>query len=289
VTPTPEERALLAAVDAAPGDDVPRLVYADWLDEHGRPERAEFIRVQCALARLAVADREKHAALTRRQDELRAKPAAALLDLPAESVQVRWDRGFPDELTLHLNDFIQYGSAIATLVPRPRVTVTHVGANLGAFLVSPHVDCVTGMVVEDHEIDSVAFDGGLLAEFAPYLETAFARMAQVDTLNLSHCRLADTTLDLIFPPRAFPALEDLDLSHNWLTDDGVVRLLNAGVLQRLRQLNLAGNPVGDQAAFELADRLGPDNRLDRLDVRETEITADGQRALTHRFGPAVLF
>lgn len=43
-----EERALLAAVAAAPDDDVPRLVYADWLDEHDRPERAEFIRLQVA-------------------------------------------------------------------------------------------------------------------------------------------------------------------------------------------------------------------------------------------------
>jgi uncharacterized protein (TIGR02996 family) len=41
------ERALLAAIIAEPEDDTPRLVYADWLDEHARPERAEFIRVQC--------------------------------------------------------------------------------------------------------------------------------------------------------------------------------------------------------------------------------------------------
>lgn len=46
MTASSEERTLLAAVAAAPGDDVPRLVYADWLDEHGRPERAEFIRLQ---------------------------------------------------------------------------------------------------------------------------------------------------------------------------------------------------------------------------------------------------
>jgi uncharacterized protein (TIGR02996 family) len=31
----------------------PRLEYADWLDEHGDPAKAEFIRVQCELARLA--------------------------------------------------------------------------------------------------------------------------------------------------------------------------------------------------------------------------------------------
>src|SRR5437763_1092616 len=29
----------------------PRLMYADWLQEHGRPIRAEFIRVQIEIAR----------------------------------------------------------------------------------------------------------------------------------------------------------------------------------------------------------------------------------------------
>jgi uncharacterized protein (TIGR02996 family) len=47
-----DDQALLAAVLAAPDDDAPRLIYADWLDEHGQAERAEFIRVQCELARV---------------------------------------------------------------------------------------------------------------------------------------------------------------------------------------------------------------------------------------------
>jgi uncharacterized protein (TIGR02996 family) len=46
----PTEGALLEAVRAAPDDDLPRLVYADWLDERGEHERAEFIRIQIALA-----------------------------------------------------------------------------------------------------------------------------------------------------------------------------------------------------------------------------------------------
>lgn len=36
--------SLLRAVCERPFDDGPRLVYADWLDEHGEPERARFIR-----------------------------------------------------------------------------------------------------------------------------------------------------------------------------------------------------------------------------------------------------
>ena len=46
---TPEERSFLDAILADPADDTVRLVYADWLEEHGRPERAEFIRLQVKL------------------------------------------------------------------------------------------------------------------------------------------------------------------------------------------------------------------------------------------------
>src|SRR5262249_33108972 len=48
-----DERALLAAIQADPEDDLPRLAYADWLEERGAASlaRAEFIRVQVELAR----------------------------------------------------------------------------------------------------------------------------------------------------------------------------------------------------------------------------------------------
>jgi uncharacterized protein (TIGR02996 family) len=41
--------ALLAAIRESPRDDAPRLIYADWLDEHGEPDDAEFIRIQIEL------------------------------------------------------------------------------------------------------------------------------------------------------------------------------------------------------------------------------------------------
>jgi uncharacterized protein (TIGR02996 family) len=44
--------AFLQAIIENPDDDTPRLVYADWLEEHGHPDRAAFLRVQCHLARL---------------------------------------------------------------------------------------------------------------------------------------------------------------------------------------------------------------------------------------------
>lgn len=47
---TDAERGFMAAILADPADDTHRLVYADWLEEHGgEPERAEFIRTQVTL------------------------------------------------------------------------------------------------------------------------------------------------------------------------------------------------------------------------------------------------
>ncbi|MBN9117928.1 MAG: TIGR02996 domain-containing protein [Planctomycetes bacterium] len=52
----PEYDALYAAVCAAPDDDAPRLVLADWLDEHNDPHRAAYIRAQVGLAQARAAD-----------------------------------------------------------------------------------------------------------------------------------------------------------------------------------------------------------------------------------------
>lgn len=42
--------AFLEAIRQSPDDDAPRLIFADWLEEEGARDRAEFIRVQCRLA-----------------------------------------------------------------------------------------------------------------------------------------------------------------------------------------------------------------------------------------------
>lgn len=41
---TTDEEAFLKAIADQPADDTARLVYADWLDEHGDPDRAAFVR-----------------------------------------------------------------------------------------------------------------------------------------------------------------------------------------------------------------------------------------------------
>jgi len=48
------EQDFITEILANPDDDMPRLIFADWLEERGDP-RSEFIRVQCELARLTPA------------------------------------------------------------------------------------------------------------------------------------------------------------------------------------------------------------------------------------------
>jgi uncharacterized protein (TIGR02996 family) len=47
-----ELQALTRSVLEVPDDDAPRLVIADWYEECGEKDRADFIRIQCEMARL---------------------------------------------------------------------------------------------------------------------------------------------------------------------------------------------------------------------------------------------
>ena len=45
-----DQQALLRAIIKNPDEDTPRLMYADWLEEHDEPYRAKFIRAQLKAA-----------------------------------------------------------------------------------------------------------------------------------------------------------------------------------------------------------------------------------------------
>ncbi len=64
-----DELGLLADIHAAPRDDAPRLIYADWLQDDGQPAYAEFIRLQIEAER-ARADKTAAPRLSPREDEL---------------------------------------------------------------------------------------------------------------------------------------------------------------------------------------------------------------------------
>ena len=46
-----DDEAFIRAIVDSPGDDTPRLVYADWLDEHSDP-RGDYLRAEAEAVRL---------------------------------------------------------------------------------------------------------------------------------------------------------------------------------------------------------------------------------------------
>jgi len=96
-----DQAALLQAIRVAPDDDLPRLVYADWLEEHDQAQYAEFIRAQCALARLPECDPERPV-LTRRAAELLKWHGYRFLQLDHPQVVrgMTFDRGFVEQIQI---------------------------------------------------------------------------------------------------------------------------------------------------------------------------------------------
>src|SRR5258707_14740600 len=86
--------AFLQAIVATPDDVATRLIYADWLEENGDPERAEFIRVQCQLSELAPGDARQSELEIREADLLARHEERWLGALPPALFEWTWRRGF---------------------------------------------------------------------------------------------------------------------------------------------------------------------------------------------------
>ncbi len=65
------DEPFLGAIREHFGDEAPRLIYADWLEEHGQPERAELIRVCVSMRRTPVFG-DEYWRFKARRNELRA-------------------------------------------------------------------------------------------------------------------------------------------------------------------------------------------------------------------------
>jgi uncharacterized protein (TIGR02996 family) len=48
----PQETAFLASIGEDPDNDVTRLIFADWLEENGQPDKAAFVRLEVENSRL---------------------------------------------------------------------------------------------------------------------------------------------------------------------------------------------------------------------------------------------
>src|SRR5262245_18411545 len=121
-----------------PDDDAPRLIYADWLDDQGEPERAEFIRVQCRLARLPAADPEA-AELERRAEGLAGGGPAWLGPLHGVVEEYEYRRGFIEQVSMPALRFLQHQGALFRLAPVRDLCLTRAGTRLEEVAGSPHL------------------------------------------------------------------------------------------------------------------------------------------------------
>ena len=96
-----DEASLLAYVYQHPEDDSARLVYADWLEEHGDIERADFIRVQVELAGVWESHPGKDDLEARVSELLRKNEARWCEALPAWARKMAsFERGLPTHFKL---------------------------------------------------------------------------------------------------------------------------------------------------------------------------------------------
>jgi len=250
--------ALLEAVLAAPDDDEPRLVYADWLTEQGDP-RGEFILVQIELARLGGDD-----ATGPRAEELRAREAALFAKhkkgwqalAPGGRVELtigdrrwvhgsptKWEfcRGFARAVTMNAADLVANSELLFAREPVERVHLTNGD-----------------------------------------LEEVLARAAGLERLrelDLARFKLRGGAADALFGSDRFPSLRALDLSSsgiNVATAQAMARATRAQ-FPSLRSLNLADNRVGDKVLAALG-RAPLVSAVEELNLLRSAFGATGARA-----------
>lgn len=266
----PDEAALLKAVCAAPDDDLPRLVYADWCDEQGRHVRADFIRSQIELARLekwfqGFTTRDERKAngpeFGRRLSFLRKRVKALFeghLD-EAVGVPASWrdhfitrrnlsvHRGFIDRLdwvgpaeVRHLPEIL---SALSGL--RPEVSVSGVESYLvGRWpnMPNPFAD-PTGW----EWVTSIHPDGRYWNDERPLTPEEVSRLGglpltQLNRLDLRYWQLTDAHARVLAERFDLPALRTLDLKWNRLTPAGVRAVSEAPWWAGLHELSLSCSP-----------------------------------------------
>lgn len=142
MTATDTGTQLLRAIIAQPAEDTPRLVYADYLDENGEPERAEFIRIDVErhrrwpnFARVCEADRPgaypDAADLAAVESRLMELVESIGIDALLGRERFQWDfwspgviRGFVESLSMPAADWLECADAILASHPVERVTLT---------------------------------------------------------------------------------------------------------------------------------------------------------------------
>ena len=247
---SPELLGLLHDAKMHPEDDAPRLILADWLEEHGQPERAEFVRLQCGKP--SFDDGVQVLVLLRENYERWCGPASSNLGLDNS-------RGL-----LRLGGPLEY--CLAEPLP------AGLPPDLPAW-------------VEAVSLDSFSTDwlpALTRSPLARELSTLRVRLPRSSapewTSEAEHITAIGNWLDLRAIP-ALPGLTNLAIETPHLGTQGLECLLRAD-LSRLRYLSLYSSRIGNEGVQSLTEyrQLGPLQTLAlsacRLGPRAAELLAD---------------
>jgi uncharacterized protein (TIGR02996 family) len=265
------EESFLADIVAHPDDDAPRLVYADWLEDHGRSERAEFIRVQCELAKMP-ADDPRRPDWEERERVLQQGLAdwEWLRPLGLHPNQVAFRRGFVEEIALEPGELLPRADRLFRRAPIRSVTLqadTTPGVFAG-LADCPYLARLTSLVV--HCLDD---EGARALASSPHL-TGLRRL----WLGLDGI-LGDEGVEALAASAALAGLTVLHLIDSRITARAVRALARSAHLRGLTVLNLAENRIGPEAALAIA---GSANfaHLEELFLDWNLVGDEGAHALT---------
>jgi uncharacterized protein (TIGR02996 family) len=236
--------AFLQAICESPDDDTARLVFADWLDEHDDPERAEYIRLQVGLASGTVANAPEAQA---RADELfKRNETAWRRELPTRP-GVTWAatpfaRGFAECAAFRHGKAWKEHSPVAFAaapISRVRCGGTFTAKTARAILGSPFVGRLA-------ELSGIHIDeeGARILADNPHFS------GRLRELNISGAENGDGAAAVL---GRIPGLRNLEtLSPGQLGPKGVAALVGSQRLSRLKNLHFGTSTIGDEAAEAIA-------------------------------------
>jgi uncharacterized protein (TIGR02996 family) len=282
------DEAFLQAIREAPEDDAPRLIYADWLEEHGRPERAEFIRVQCAWAD-GQADESQADTLLERAEMLLEQnwedwvgPLRALVGPHASRRGETWligdyhpaglsrfCRGFVEALTLSADTVLEQTQTLSRLVPLRHLRLWGAGRRATELAACSFLDRVTELDFLDYFDSPLTASGACALANSPYL-------GRLTALNLYRNNVSDRGVEALARAPWFAGLEALNLSDNGVSS-AAIRVL-ATVRLHLAVLRLGDNAVGPEGVEAMVATSEPGS-LQMLDLHRNPLGDRGAAVL----------
>jgi uncharacterized protein (TIGR02996 family) len=183
--------------------DLPRLLYADWLEGQGQGDRAEFIRVQVELGRLAEDDERRWALEARQAELLRAhgKHWAGPVRHLVKHYEFR--RGFVEHVSLRAARFLEHADTLFRLAPVRSIRLAGAEEVVSDLTRCPHLARLAGLDLRHSNLDAHQF------------QTLFRspQLAGLRTLNLCGTPLCNSAgARVVAACERLAELTELDLS-----------------------------------------------------------------------------